>query len=135
MKEEIKGRHTKHVYQNTGHYLKLTCAARWIFRRFVEKGTTDMDLCWICGPIRQICLTMTSVIRSKGSGVVKLAPEGIDQGMLFLGRKSEQVFELESLCPKGPTEELDLGCFLSRKDFQGSFGIRIGVGSLVAMIC
>lgn len=60
---------------------------------------------------------MTSVIRSKGSRVVKLAPEGGDQDVLFLGRKSGRVSELDSLSPKGPAEELDLACFLRRKDF------------------
>lgn len=49
--------------------------------------------------------------------MVKLAPEGGNRDVLFLGRKSGQDFELDSLSPKGPTEELDLGCFLSSKDF------------------
>lgn len=34
----------------------MTCPIRWIFRRVIEKCATDMNLCWICGPIRQMCV-------------------------------------------------------------------------------
>lgn len=61
-------------------------------------------------------LTMKTVMRSKESGVVKLAPGGGDQDALFLGRRSRQVFQLDSRCPRDPTKELDLERFQCSRD-------------------